>query len=66
MRSAAILLAALSLGLGPSSLNPCAAASSGPVGFACCKMCKAGKACGDSCIARDKVCHKGKGCACNG
>lgn len=32
----------------------------------CCKVCKAGKACGDSCIARDKECHKGKGCACDG
>lgn len=31
----------------------------------CCKTCKAGKACGDSCISRDKACHKGKGCACN-
>ena len=33
---------------------------------ACCKVCKAGKACGDSCIARDKACSKPKGCACNG
>lgn len=33
---------------------------------ACCKVCKKGKACGDSCIARDKNCKKGKGCACNG
>ena len=33
---------------------------------ACCKICKAGKACGDSCIARNKACHKGKGCACDG
>lgn len=33
---------------------------------ACCKVCKKGKACGDSCIARDKACTKGKGCACNG
>jgi hypothetical protein len=32
----------------------------------CCKTCKKGKACGDSCIARDKACHKPKGCACNG
>lgn len=31
---------------------------------ACCKHCKAGKPCGDSCIARDRECHKGKGCAC--
>ena len=33
---------------------------------ACCKVCKKGKACGDSCIARDKKCTKGKGCACDG
>lgn len=32
----------------------------------CCKVCTKGKACGDSCIARDKICHKGAGCACNG
>jgi hypothetical protein len=32
----------------------------------CCKVCSKGKACGDSCIARDKACHKGKGCACDG
>jgi hypothetical protein len=35
-------------------------------GYACCKVCRAGKACGNSCIARSKTCHKGKGCACNG
>lgn len=33
---------------------------------ACCKVCKAGKACGDSCISRDKACHKAPGCACDG
>lgn len=32
----------------------------------CCRVCKKGKACGDSCIARDKTCRKGRGCACNG
>jgi hypothetical protein len=32
---------------------------------ACCKRCKKGKACGDSCIARDKTCHAGVGCACD-
>lgn len=31
----------------------------------CCKRCSKGKACGDSCIARDKTCHKGPGCACD-
>lgn len=33
---------------------------------ACCKICRKGKACGDSCIAAEKTCHKGKGCACDG
>ncbi len=32
----------------------------------CCKHCQAGKACGDTCIARNKVCHVGPGCACDG
>jgi len=32
---------------------------------ACCRVCKAGKACGDSCINRDLTCHKPPGCACD-
>lgn len=32
----------------------------------CCKTCRKGKACGDSCIADEKTCHKGPGCACDG
>lgn len=32
---------------------------------ACCKTCRKGKACGNSCIARDKTCRKGPGCACD-
>jgi hypothetical protein len=32
----------------------------------CCKICRASKACGDSCISRAKVCTKGAGCACQG
>ena len=31
----------------------------------CCKYCRKGKACGDSCISRKKTCRKGKGCACD-
>lgn len=31
----------------------------------CCKYCSTGKACGNSCIARWKTCHKGRGCACD-
>lgn len=32
----------------------------------CCKVCTSGKACGDSCIAANKTCRQGPGCACNG
>jgi hypothetical protein len=31
----------------------------------CCKICRKGKACGDSCIARSKTCRKPPGCACD-
>lgn len=31
----------------------------------CCKVCDAGQACGNTCISRAKVCHKGHGCACD-
>lgn len=33
---------------------------------ACCKICTVGKACGNTCISKDKICHVGPGCACNG
>ncbi len=36
------------------------------VAAACCKVCREGKACGDSCISRAKTCWKGPGCACDG
>jgi hypothetical protein len=32
----------------------------------CCKICRKGKACGDSCIASEKTCHVVPGCACDG
>jgi hypothetical protein len=32
---------------------------------ACCKVCRKGKACGDSCIAKENLCTKPKGCACD-
>lgn len=34
-------------------------------GVECCKICRKGKACGDTCIARDKDCHEPPGCACD-
>jgi len=37
-----------------------------PAPLACCKVCSVGKACGDTCISRDKTCHVGPGCACDG
>ena len=42
------------------------AASAKPRLAACCKKCKKGKACGDSCISKSKTCHKAPGCACDG
>ncbi|HHJ20821.1 MAG TPA: hypothetical protein ENJ84_13510 [Gammaproteobacteria bacterium] len=33
---------------------------------ACCKMCRNGKACGDSCIPWTQQCHSEAGCACQG
>ena len=34
-------------------------------GQRCCKICRKGKACGNSCIARWKTCRKPPGCACD-
>lgn len=31
----------------------------------CCRVCKKGKACGDSCIQEILTCHKEDGCACD-
>ncbi|MBD0320889.1 MAG: peptidoglycan-binding protein [Gemmatimonadetes bacterium] len=31
----------------------------------CCRTCSRGKACGNSCIAAYKTCHRGVGCACD-
>ena len=33
---------------------------------ACCKICRKGKACGNSCIKRTYSCGKPPGCACDG
>lgn len=32
----------------------------------CCKVCRKGKACGNSCISRNYTCHQPQGCACDG
>jgi hypothetical protein len=34
--------------------------------LACCKVCTVGKACGNTCVSRNKTCHVGQGCACDG
>ena len=37
-----------------------------PTQRACCRICTTGKACGNSCIARNRTCRQPPGCACNG
>ena len=37
-----------------------------PVRRACCRVCRTGKACGNSCINRNYTCRQPRGCACNG
>lgn len=46
-------------------LDPPPAAAPAPT-RTCCKICRTGKACGNSCISRSKTCRKKAGCACNG
>lgn len=66
MRALAFAAAAATLAIGPVSFGSCLSGAAAAKGFACCKICTKGKACGNSCIAAWKTCHKGKGCACNG
>lgn len=35
-------------------------------GVECCRTCRSGKACGNTCIAAERSCNKPPGCACNG
>lgn len=46
-------------------MTACSDGPTGPSGT-CCKVCRSGKACGDTCIAKDKTCNTSGGCACNG
>ncbi len=64
-RPLAVVAAALTLALGPTSFSVCGNAAAAAA-RSCCKICTKGKACGNSCIAAWKTCHKGRGCACNG
>jgi hypothetical protein len=41
-------------------------ARSTSIALTCCTVCSVGKACGNTCISRDKTCHVGQGCACDG
>ena len=49
-----------------SSQQPPATAQESPQAQTCCKICRKGKACGNSCISRSYTCRKPPGCACNG
>lgn len=60
LRSAALLLVTASA---PVATLACKD-STGPGG--CCKVCKTGKPCGNTCIAKTETCHVGSGCACQG
>lgn len=57
-----VILGALALAL----IAPLTAASPVCALEMCCKRCRAGKPCGDSCIAKTSKCTKPKGCACQG
>lgn len=67
MRSLLRSIQMLAIGLWAVSLvgATTACGGGGSDGGGCCKMCSTGKACGDSCIAREYTCHEGNGCACN-
>jgi hypothetical protein len=57
-----VLIVTIPLSLAVGAPSGCGSNTSG----VCCKTCTTGKACGDSCISRDKTCQVGAGCACNG
>ncbi len=44
----------------PQSHSPAQTAST-----KCCRTCRTGRACGNTCIAADRVCHAPPGCACD-
>jgi hypothetical protein len=50
----------------PHSLRVTGPPISTPAAQYCCKTCTVGKACGNTCISREKTCHVGPGCACDG
>lgn len=66
LRSLAFIFALPLLLSGSVATSGCDSASAYGGGSSCCRVCKTGKACGDSCIATNKSCNVGPGCACNG
>lgn len=46
--------------------TPAPAKPAAPPARTCCRVCTTGKACGNSCIAANRNCNVGPGCACNG
>lgn len=66
MRTVRRLLCALPLIMVSGSAPLILACDDGPTGSNCCRVCRDGKACGDSCIPRENQCNVGPGCACNG
>ena len=65
----ASITAALEAVQADGSAEPCQfEAGSGEILLAqgCCRICRKGKACGNSCINRNYTCHQPRGCACNG
>ncbi len=60
------LAACLALGASVPNLAACSDGGGPTGGSGCCRVCRTGKPCGDSCIARDKTCNKAGGCACSG
>jgi endonuclease YncB( thermonuclease family) len=51
---------------GRGCLHPNPDTNSGASGTACCKVCRNGKVCGNSCIPWSQSCHREPGCACQG
>lgn len=60
--SVTIPIQAAHAGTSLKALGPASPAASGY----CCKVCSVGKACANTCISREKTCHVGQGCACDG
>lgn len=50
----------------PSALPPSAWSTPTTPASQCCRICRSGKACGNTCIATERTCQKPRGCACDG